>query len=54
MESDKSLVQRTKRVGSMSADIWGNLWSTNQSAFARHYMTTTIEKRHCLSSCGLA
>ena len=29
----------------MSADIWGNLWTTNQSGFARHYMTTTIEKK---------
>ena len=28
----------------MSADIWGNLWSSNQGGFARHYMTTAIEK----------
>lgn len=28
----------------MSAEIWGDLWSSNQSAFARRYMATAIEK----------
>ena len=28
----------------MSADIWGSLWSSNHSAFARRYMTAAIEK----------
>ncbi|DAC24023.1 MAG TPA: orotidine-5'-phosphate decarboxylase [Candidatus Thalassarchaeaceae archaeon] len=28
----------------MSAEIWGNLWSLNRSAFARRYMVTAIEK----------
>ena len=36
--------RRTKQAGSMSGEIWGDLWSSNQSAFARRYMTTVVEK----------